>query len=328
MPCAEPSEVTASTHTDWRAGSQPLRVAVLRGGTSAEREVSLATGDEVGGALAARGFAVELIDSANPGFIERLRTGGFDVVFICLHGRFGEDGTVQGLLELLGLPYVGSGVLASALAMDKVVSKRLFAAEGLLTPPFVVCTADEKTDADGIVAKLGPKLVVKPAKEGSSVGMSIVHEPQELPSALERAFAHDDTVIVEAFVSGVEVTVGVIGNKELVALPTLEIVPEHEFYDYESKYVPGMSRHIIPARVSESAREECQSVALAAHRVLGCRGMSRADTIVTPDGQVFLLEVNTIPGMTKTSLLPDAARAAGIEFPELCERLVLLALED
>lgn len=317
-----------STRTESVGRSQPMRIAVLRGGTSAEREVSLATGEQVGAALAQRGFSVELIDSADSRFIDRLASGGFDAVFICLHGRFGEDGTVQGLLELLGLPYVGSGVLASALAMDKVISKRLFAAEGLLTPPFVVCRAGEAHDLGAIIEALGPKVVVKPANEGSSVGMSIVHEPAELPVALEQAFAHDETVIVEAFVAGVEVTVGVIGNRELVALPTLEIVPEHEFYDYESKYVPGMSSHIIPARVSEAAREACQSIALAAHRALGCRGMSRADTIVTPDERVFLLEVNTIPGMTPTSLLPDAARAAGIEFPDLCERLVRLALED
>jgi D-alanine-D-alanine ligase len=303
------------------------RVAVLRGGTSAEREVSLNTGAQVAAALRARGFLVREIDSADLGFIEELRTGDFDVVFICLHGRFGEDGTVQGLLELLGLPYVGSGVLASALAMDKVMSKHVFVAEGLLTPASVVLRTDAKPDLTAIVDDLGTKLVVKPVSEGSSVGMSIVHDPSELPAAIALAFEHDDTVLVERFVAGVEVTVGVVGNDDPLVLPTLEIVPEHEFYDYESKYVPGMSRHIIPARVPESAAVECQRVALAAHRALGCRGISRADTIVTDQGEVFLLEVNTIPGMTATSLVPDAARAAGIEFPELCERLVLLALE-
>jgi D-alanine-D-alanine ligase len=174
---------------------------------------------------------------------------------------------------------------------------------------------------------VGTKTVVKPANEGSAIGVTIAHEPGELPAALDEAFRYDDSVLIEQFVAGVEVTVGVIGNEDPVALPTLEIVPEHEFYDYESKYVPGMSRHIIPARVSEGVRAECQRVALAAHRALNCRGMSRTDTIVTADDEVYVLEINTIPGMTRTSLLPDAARAAGIEFPELCERLVALALE-
>lgn len=301
-------------------------VAVLMGGRSAEREVSLHTGEQVARGLEARGHRVVTLDTADLGFIEALRTGAFDVAFICLHGRLGEDGTMQGLLEILGVPYVGSGVLASALAMDKVASKHLFTAAGLPTPPSVAVTA-VPTDTAAIVAELGSKLVVKPVSEGSSVGMSIVHAPSELTPALELAFKHDDTVLIEAFVAGAEVTVGVLGNDILEALPTLEIVPEHEFYDYESKYVPGMSRHIIPARVSASEQAECQRVAIAAHVALGCRGMSRADTIVTAEGEVLLLEVNTIPGMTTTSLLPDAARAAGIEFPDLCTRLVELALE-
>ena len=304
-----------------------LRVAVLMGGTSAERDVSLSTGAQVAVALGERGFDVESIDAADTAFIERIRTGGFDVVFICLHGRYGEDGTVQGLLEILRVPYVGSGVLASALAMDKVMSKHIFVAEGLTTPPYVVLRSGDSHDLDGATAALGVKVVVKPASEGSSVGMTIVHGPRELPGAVSLAFAHDETIIIEQYVEGVEVTVGVIGNDTLVALPTLEIVPEHEFYDYESKYVPGMSRHIIPARISAGARHECERLSVAAHLALGCRGMSRSDLIVTAEDEVLFLETNTIPGMTKTSLLPDAARAAGIEFPALCLRLVQLALE-
>ncbi|MHB8049798.1 MAG: D-alanine--D-alanine ligase family protein [Coriobacteriia bacterium] len=304
-----------------------LRIAVLMGGRSAEREVSLHTGEQVSGALTSIGHEVVCVDTADIGFIETLRTGQFDVAFICLHGRFGEDGTIQGLLELLDLPYVGSGVLASALAMDKVVSKQIFIASGLPTPAWAVVRRGCPYSAAEISARLGDKLVVKPVSEGSSVGMSIVHEAGELAPAIERAFEYDRTVLVEEFVAGAEVTVGVLGNEEITALPTLEVVPEHEFYDYESKYIPGMSRHIIPARVSDAALEECQRVAVEAHRALTCRGMSRADTIVTGDGAVYLLEVNTIPGMTKTSLLPDSARAAGIEFPELCDRLVALALE-
>jgi D-alanine-D-alanine ligase len=308
-------------------GDVSRSIAVLAGGTSAEREVSLNTGSQVFAALQERGHRVTTVDSADDGFIEQLRTGTFDVVFICLHGRLGEDGTVQGLLELLGIPYVGSGVLSSALAMDKVMSKHVFLAEGLRTPPFAVLRAGTPVDYSALVERLGEKLVVKPVSEGSSVGMSIVHQQAELPAAIALAFEHDRTVLLEAFVAGVEVTVGVIGNDAPVGLPTLEVVPEHEFYDYESKYVPGMSRHIIPARITEGMRAECQRVALVAHSALRCRGMSRSDMIVTPEGEVYLLEVNTIPGMTRTSLLPDAARAAGIEFPELCEQLVALALE-
>lgn len=309
------------------AGRTAHDVAILMGGRSAEREVSLNTAAQVAAALRATGHAVTEIDSADHDFVERLRAAKPDAVFICLHGRYGEDGTIQGLLELLDLPYVGSGVLASALAMDKVMSKRLFACAGLASPASVEVHRGTPFDIEAITAELGPKTVVKPANEGSSVGMSIVHEPSELPEALEKAFACDESVLVEQFVAGAEVTVGVLGNREIEALPTLEVVPEHEFYDYESKYVPGMSSHIIPARVSDEARAECQRLAVEAHKLLGCRGMSRSDTIVTAEGEVFLLEVNTIPGMTATSLLPDAARAAGIEFPQLCERLVQLAME-
>ena len=307
---------------------QDRSIAVLMGGISAEREVSLNTGEQVVAALKSGGARVVSIDTADLGFIGILRTGDFEVVFICLHGRFGEDGTMQGLLELLGLPYIGSGVLASALAMDKVMSKHLFAAAGLRSPEYVALRAGEPVDIDAIVAGLGEKSVVKPATEGSAVGMTIVPSARELPAAIDTAFAHDELVLVERFVAGVEVTVGVLGNERPYALPTLEIVPENEFYDYESKYVPGMSSHIIPARVSEAARVECQHLAVAAHRALGCRGLSRADAIVAPDGGVYLLEVNTIPGMTSTSLVPDAARAAGIEFPELCALLVGYALKD
>lgn len=302
-------------------------IAVLMGGRSAEREISMSTGGQVAEALVSRGFSVAEIDTGDPDFIDRLRSAAPAAAFICLHGRFGEDGTVQGLLELLDIPYVGSGVLASALAMDKVMSKCAFAHAGLPSPPYVHLRAGDGWSVEEIAAALGPKTVVKPACEGSSVGMTIVHDPGELADGIAKAFACDRDVLVEKFVEGVEVTVGVLGNDEPIALPTLEIVPEHEYYDYESKYVPGMSAHIIPARVSDRAQEECQRVAIAAHLALGCTGVSRTDIIVEAGGAVWLLEVNTIPGMTPTSLLPDAARASGVEFPELCEMLVGLALE-
>lgn len=304
------------------------RVAVLMGGRSAEREVSLNSGCQVGEALRSRGWDVVSIDAASPKMIDELRDSGAGVVFICLHGRFGEDGTVQGLLELMDLPYVGSGVLASALAMDKVMSKHIFSCEGIRSPEYVALRGAGAHDLDAVVSRLGEKVVVKPASEGSSVGMHIVHDASELAAAVEDAFRHDDVVLIERFVAGTEVTVGVIGNELPEALPTIEVVAANEFYDYESKYQPGMSQHIIPARVPEEARAECERLAVATHAALGCRGVSRTDTIVTEDGTVYVLEVNTIPGMTSTSLLPDAARAAGIEFPDLCERLVRLALEE
>jgi D-alanine-D-alanine ligase len=292
------------------------------GGRSAEREVSLNTGEQVVTALRERQAEAFPLDAAEPSFIDDLRSSRPDVVFICLHGRYGEDGTVQGLLELLDLPYVGSGVLASALAMDKVASKHVFAACGVPTPPYAVVRKGRPWREADVVAAVGPRCVVKPASEGSAIGVSIVHEPSELGAAVEEAFRHDEVALIERFVAGTEVTVGVLGTDQPFALPTLEIVPEHEFYDYESKYVPGMSRHIIPARIPESARERCAELAVAAHSALGCRGVSRTDIIVEPDGAAWVLEVNTIPGMTRTSLLPDAARAAGIEFPDLCALLV------
>lgn len=304
------------------------RVAVLLGGRSAEREVSLHTGAQVVAALAERGFEVVEIDTGEPGFVSEIERARPDVAFIALHGRFGEDGTIQGLLELMDVPYVGSGVLASALAINKVMTKHVYAQADLCTPAYAVVRRGEAYDVDVLTDALGPKTVVKPANEGSSVGMTIVSEPGRLAKAIEFAFEHDPLVLVERFETGTEVTVGVIGNEHPAALPTLEIVPVNEFYDYESKYVAGMSRHVIPAGVSDEARAECQRLAIEAHRALGCAGMSRSDMIVTPEGVVFLLETNTLPGMTKTSLIPDAAAAAGIPFPELCERLVVLAFED
>jgi len=302
-------------------------VVVLLGGRSAEREVSLNTGAQVAAALEERGFRVTAVDTGTDDFIESVRDARPDMVFIALHGRGGEDGTIQGLLELLELPYVGSGVLASALAMNKVQSKHVYAAANLKSPDYEVVRRGEPYDVAAITASLGGKTVVKPANEGSSVGMTIVGTPAELPAALELAFQYDPVVLVERFEPGIEVTISVIGNDEPIALPTIEVVAEHEFYDYASKYTPGMSTHIIPARVSDEVQEECQRLAVEAHKALGCADISRSDTIVTPEGEVFLLETNTIPGMTKTSLVPDAGRAAGISFPELCERLVVMAAE-
>jgi len=312
------------------------RIAVLRGGVSAEREVSLNTGEQVMAALREAGAVALALDTADLGFIHALRAGDFDAAFICLHGRFGEDGTVQGLLEIIGVPYVGSGVLASALAMDKHMSRVVLDGAPAAGTPIrmPVCEVLHRRHAPDaatlavISERLGGKVVVKPVSEGSAIGVTIVHEPAELADAIRVAFQLDDTVLVEQFIAGVETTTGVLGNAAPFALPTIEIVPEHEFYDYESKYLPGMSRHIIPARIPAAALARCDEIAVAVHALLGCEGMSRSDMIVAPDGEVYFLEVNTIPGMTPTSLLPDAARSAGIAFPELCALLVGYALEE
>lgn len=303
-------------------------VAVLKGGRSAEREISLVTGAQVEAGLHEAGFPVVTIDTGDPDFIECIRRSEAAVAFICLHGRYGEDGTIQGLLDLLDMPYVGCGVLASALAMDKAMSKAVFNARGVPTPEHVCVRKGDIVDPESIVATIGGRSVVKPVREGSAIGVTIVRDAADLPAALEDAFCYDDDVLVEEFIEGVEITVGVLGTgRDCEALPTLEIVPVNEFYDYVSKYEPGMSQHVIPARISETAQKASAEIALQAHRALGCRGMSRVDLIVTGE-DIFVLEVNTIPGMTPTSLLPEAAAAAGISFPDLCARLVEDALAE
>jgi D-alanine-D-alanine ligase len=295
-----------------------LKIAILCGGRSAEREVSLRSGAQVAAALAACGHTPERLDMDLETW-ERLRWGGFDCVFIALHGRLGEDGTVQGMLELLGLPYTGSGVLASALCIDKTRTNRLLAAEGLPVPDFEEV---EEGDAEALAGQLGLPLVVKPVREGSTIGLTIAGDVDEVASGLVLARRYDRRVIVQRFVEGREVTVGVLAVPELNVLPTLEITYENETYDYDAKYTAGRSHHIIPARIPETARQSVAEAAARAFRLLGCEGMARVDFIVDGAGTPWLLEVNTVPGLTEVSLLPDAARAAGVGFDELCERLV------
>ncbi|MHB8842446.1 MAG: D-alanine--D-alanine ligase [Candidatus Aquicultor sp.] len=306
------------------------KVAVLMGGRSAEREISLLTGEQIYQALLQKGYdavAVHLDEH----IVETLKSLKPDVVFIALHGRYGEDGTIQGLLEILDLPYTGSGVLASALGIDKAMSKRVFEAAGIETPGYAVVSKQDfvvdRESCEGIVSTLGFPLVVKPAREGSTIGMSIAHDVDGLGTALEMAFSHDSDVVIEQFVDGVEITVGVLGN-EPKALPTLEVVTTTGFYDYETKYTAGLSEHIIPARLPEEHRRRAQEIAVKAHTALGCKGFSRVDIIVEDSGRCNVLEINTIPGMTRLSLFPDAARAAGYEFPDLIAYMIKLALED
>ena len=301
-----------------------MKVAVLKGGTSSEREVSLNSGAQVEAALARRGHGVTPFDfdrqTANA-----LVAGGFDCVFIALHGPLGEDGTVQGLCELLGLPYTGCGVLSSALCIDKAMSNRVLEQAGLAIPAYQEHEAREGITGDlpaRLVEGLGLPLVIKPTRQGSTVGLTIARSEEEVAEGLVLAGRYDDRVLVQRFVTGVEITVGILATPELLVLPTLEIVSENPIYDYDAKYTAGKSHHIIPARIPEPARQAAAAAAELAFRTLRCEGMARVDLIVDDAGTPWVLEVNTVPGLTALSLLPDAARAAGIEFDELCDRLV------
>jgi D-alanine-D-alanine ligase len=301
-----------------------MKVAVLRGGRSAEREVSLRSGAQVEKALRSRGHDVTGVD-VDLSTWDVLRDGDFACVFNALHGRFGEDGTIQGMLELLGLPYTGSGVLASALCMDKARANAMLEAAGLDVPPFEEVEIKEGIAPDvveSLVAMYGLPLVIKPVREGSTIGLTIAQDVDQAATGLVLAARYDRRVLVQEFAKGTEITVGVIATPDVQVLPTLEIVSENPVYDYDAKYTAGKSHHIIPARIPEPAQREAADSARRAFVELGCAGMARVDIIVDADGTPWVLEVNTVPGLTELSLLPDAARAAGIEFDELCQRLV------
>ena len=302
-------------------------VALLAGGKSDEREISLASGEGARAALEEAGFQVTTLDPAKDEDLKRLIDGGFDVAFLCLHGKYGEDGTMQGMLDLIGLPYTGSGMWGSMLAMNKTKAKWYFERAGVPTPPSVTLKKGDPVDAEALVEKLGEHVVVKPDASGSALGVNIVEGAEEVAAAIDRVFEIDDVVLVERYIKGMELTVAVVGGDEVEALPVIEILPTNEFYDYESKYAPGGSTHICPARLDEEKTAMLQDYAVRAHQALECRGMSRSDFILEEDGSCWILETNTISGMTETSLLPDAARAAGMSFPELCTKLVEIALE-
>jgi D-alanine-D-alanine ligase len=330
-----------------------MKIAVLMGGTSAEREVSLATGLAIVRALRERGHEVSTVDTAR-GFVpaeseagllpegvhaappedlagtlrpielaEVEQVRGADVAFLALHGGAGEDGTVQALLELAGIPYTGTGPLGSGIAMDKDVTKRLLRDSQVPTLPWRVARApDFAYDPDTIEDFVGYPLIVKPSRQGSSVGLAVVSAPEELRPAVEEAARYDSEVMIERFARGRELTVGILGDQ---ALPPVEIRPKKGLYDYHSKYTPGMTEYLCPAPLEEEIVAQVQAYALRAFRVLKLRGYARIDFILAKE-QLFCLEANTLPGMTATSLLPKGAAAAGIDFPELCERIVQLAV--
>lgn len=308
-----------------------LRVVVLCGGWSDERDVSITSGTECRRALLESGFKkVDLLDIAEDRFAEKLAGGNYDVAFPALHGRFGEDGCIQGMLEVMHIPYAFSGVFASAVATQKEAAKVLYAKAGIRTPRGVDLPAGAQLtqeQKDALVSKLGLPLFVKPSGNGSSFGITRVTESSKLQEAVDLAGSEGERVLIEECVVGTEITVPVIGNADPHALPIVEIVTGADFYDVKVKYEPAELHHVIPARLAPAVYAKAQAAAVAAHKALGCAGCSRSDFIVTEMGEPVILETNTIPGMTPASLLPDSARHGGIEFPELCAKFIELAVE-
>jgi D-alanine-D-alanine ligase len=295
------------------------KVAVLFGGRSAEREVSLKSGAAVLAALQRSGVDAHAFDPATQN-LQQLVDENFDRVFIALHGRFGEDGTVQGALELLGIPYTGSGVLASALGMDKWRTKLVWQAASLPVPEYVLL--DENSNSDAVIGKLGLPIFVKPANEGSSVGISKVKVAGDLKTAYLNAAKHDRLVLAERYVGGGEFTVAILGDR---ALPVIKIEPANEFYDYEAKYLRDDTRYRCPSGLPADKEAEMQRLALQAFSLIGAQGWGRVDFLMSESGHPYLLEVNTSPGMTDHSLVPMAARQAGISFEQLVLRVLELA---
>ena len=308
-----------------------MRVVVLCGGWSDEREVSITSGTECRRALLESGFKkVDLLDIAEDRFAEKLAGGNYDVAFPALHGRFGEDGCIQGMLEVMHIPYAFSGVFASAVATQKEAAKVLYAKAGIRTPRGVDLPAGAQLtqeQKDALMSKLGLPLFVKPSGNGSSFGITRVTESAKLQEAVDLAGSEGERVLIEECVVGTEITVPVIGNADPHALPIVEIVTGADFYDVKVKYEPAELHHVIPARLAPAVYAKAQAAAVAAHKALGCAGCSRSDFIVTEMGEPVILETNTIPGMTPASLLPDSARHGGIEFPELCAKFIELAVE-
>ena len=303
------------------------KIGVLMGGPSQEREVSLKSGAAVIAALTELGLEVAGIDikSDDPQeAVSAVQREKIDCAFLALHGRFGEDGTIQEILEAIKLPYTGSGVTASRLAMDKSASLEIFKNSGLRVPDYVVIEKSERVSAAAKCRRFGLPLVIKPAAQGSSIGLSIIRKLEEFEQAVDFAFGSGDKIIISVYIPGREMTVGILDENPL---PVVEIIPKNEFFDYEAKYKHGLTDYEVPAKLDKSIAENIKSAALSAHKALGCFGYSRVDIILGSDDLPYILEVNTIPGMTATSLLPKAANADGIGFAALCLKLIDSAYE-
>jgi D-alanine-D-alanine ligase len=303
-------------------------IALLYGGISSERDVSLKSGQQVFQSLDKNKYDVLRYDTQTD--LPRLvaEAGRIDAALIILHGPFGEDGTVQGLLELLDIPYQGAGVLGSALSMNKMAAKQIYTQSGIPVPPAEAVRRGEAVNAAQLASRLGLPIVVKPVTGGSSIGMTIVRSAEKLAEALDKAFEQDAMAMVEAYIQGIEITGSVLGNEELQALPLIEIIPGggHEFFDYKAKYTAGLTQEICPARIDPELTSKAQSYACMAHKALFCSGYSRTDMIVR-GRDIYILETNTIPGMTPTSLFPQAAQQAGIPFDRLLDRLIELGIQ-
>ena len=300
------------------------RLAVLLGGVSGEREVSLQSGQRVVASLKRQGYQVVEIDPIDEDWLDQLRTTAAEGVFLALHGKGYEDGTVQAILESLGLPYTGSGILASALGMNKIMAKRVFQTMEIPTPAYMPINLELDLDqqCEEAIEQIGFPLVVKPTSEGSSLGVSIVYQAEKLRRAVEKNRDFQENMF-EQYIQGKEITVGLIGiGSQLRTLPVLELIPQNKFYDYEAKYTEGMTQFIIPARLSETVSQIAQSVALRAHLALGCHGYSRVDMIINETEQPFVTEVNTLPGLTELSDLPAQAGAAGISYDQLIAEIL------
>ncbi len=304
------------------------KIVVVMGGPSSEAEVSRRTGTAILNALLSKGYHAEGMELDPMHFAEQIRESGCRMVFNALHGKFGEDGMIQGTLDMLGIPYTGSGVLAAAVTMDKAASKRIFVAEGISTPRAHTYQQYEikRGLTKEIAEEFGFPVVVKAASQGSSIGVYIVEEISALEQAIRDAFSYNDEIVVEEFIRGREITVAVWGNaEEKEAMPIIEITTLSGRYDYQSKYTKGASTHIVPAELSEAKTKEIRELAVKTFAACRCCGVARVDMMLDAEEQPYVIEVNSVPGMTETSLVPDAARAMGIEFPELCERILGMA---
>lgn len=304
-----------------------IKVAILMGGISNEREVSLSTGKTVAKYLDSSKFDPKFYDTKKDllKLFSDISKNKIDVCFIALHGKGGEDGSIQGILELLGVAYTGPGIMASAISMDKIISKRLFMQEKILTPRFIV-VKDKKIDFKQIRDKIGLPYVIKPSNSGSSVGVSIIKKEKEIKKGIKMALKEDDKVIIEEYIQGKEITVGVLGNKTPRALSIVEIIPKTKFFDYQAKYNPKFCDEIAPARISVDLTKKAQELALKVYKLLDCKGFSRIDMILKGK-KIYVLENNTIPGLTPNSLLPKAAKADNISFSKLLEKIINFGLE-
>jgi D-alanine-D-alanine ligase len=307
---------------------EPVKVAVLAGGLSLERDVSLRSGRRVAEALADRGHAVTRLD-LDDNLVTALAKGEFDIAYLALHGKAGEDGSIQSLLELLDIPYTGPDAIASQLAWDKSVAKGQLRRAGLDTPDWMTLSADAIRDMgaagalDRIRGRLGTPVVAKPSQGGAALGVRLVTSTEEMAPALMAAFSYHDVVVLERFVDGPEVAVSLVAGEPL---PAVEIVPKTGRYDFTARYTHGATEYFAPARLPADVLDACQQLAIGGWELLGCRDISRADLLVDSGGRPWLLELDTCPGMTETSLLPTAASAQGWAFPELCERVLQSAL--